>query len=257
MKLSTGRKSITLDVNKYYSFLRLLTMLKDICKDVDIRDGVLRQKSSDGFIILEIDLRYLINDLSIPLAVLSKKIDLLKTFQGQEVVIETTDKIIKISDSLSSFEFRRPSVNYIDNKFIPEDELRNIINIADEDLIMVTPISKTISDRIKVTSKVFEHNSIIIDFSNNIGNISMDKGSKDQNADFVKDISLDHNISGQTVLITTPFILDHDGEIIFKIFTINEKQALSEFKMVLDDINITIYHRSILYIESGAFDDED
>ena len=260
MKRSNSEvKSITLDINKYYSFLRLMSMFKDICKDIDIRDGVIRQKTSDGAALIEIDLTYLINDISVPLVFISKKLDLLKAFQGQEVMIESTDKIIKISDRHSSFEFKKPSPNYIEkqNRFIPADEIQHVINIADEDLILVTSITKTISDRIKTTSKVFEHNAINVSFLNDMGTISMSKDSKDQHVDLVKDIPLEHTILGDTVLSSTPFVIDHDGDIIFKMYGVNEKQALSQFKMIVDDINITIYHRSTLNVEQIAGGDSD
>ena len=252
MKRSNSeKKTVTLDLNKYQSFLRLMSMFKDICKDIDIHGGVIRQKTSDGFALIEIDLSYLINDLSFPLVLIAKKIEALKMFQGQDVTIETTDKIVKISDRYSNFEFKKPSPSYIEkaNKFIPSDEIQHIINIADEDLILVTSITKTISDRIKTTAKVFEHNSISISFSNDIGKISMSKDSKDQHVDFIKDIPLEHNISAESILSSTPFIIDHDGDIIFKMYGVNEKAALSQFKMIVDDINITIYHRSTLNLD--------
>jgi len=260
MKRSNSEvKSVVLDINKYHTFLRLMSMFKDICKDIDIHDGIIRQKTSDGACLIEIDLTYLISDISVPLSFVAKKLDLLKVFLGQEVTIESTDKLIKISDRHSSFEFKKPSSNYIEkaNRYVPADEIQHIINIADEDLILVTLITKTISDRIKTTAKVFEHNSIDISFRNDMGIISMSKDSKDQHVDLVKDIPLEHNVSGDTVLSSTPFMIDHDGDIIFKMYGVNEKQALSQFKMIVDDINMTIYHRSSLNVEQTSGDDDE
>ena len=84
-------RTINLNEEEYNDFLRCLTNLKEICNDVDIRDGVIRQRSNDLTSVFEMNLSPIINDASIPITNLKKKLDLLKTFVGQEVTIEIVE----------------------------------------------------------------------------------------------------------------------------------------------------------------------
>ena len=59
--------SIEIDVEKFSTFLRCLTNLKEICNDVDIRNGVIRQRTSDLTAVFEMDLTSLIQDATIPI----------------------------------------------------------------------------------------------------------------------------------------------------------------------------------------------
>ena len=81
-------QTIVLETEEYNDFLRCLINLREICNDVDIRGGYIRQRSNDLTSIFEMDLTSLIGDSQIPITNLKKKLDLLKTFSGQSVTIE-------------------------------------------------------------------------------------------------------------------------------------------------------------------------
>lgn len=249
-KVSPDVKSIVLDSGKFLSFYRILSIFKDVCPDLDIRDGIIRQKSGNGFAMLELDITPLIEDISLPFISLNEKLELFKPFQGQEITIESSEKFIRISDRYSSLGFRKPATTYIKCKYIPLDEVGNVSNIADEDLIMTLPISKMISDRIKSVSKVFASDAVTVSFKGKTGKIYMIKDSKEQEAVLVKDIPLDIELKAETVMSVTPFIVDHDGDILFRMYGISSKQALTQFRTTIDDINMTIYHRSTLVLEN-------
>ena len=80
---------IEFDSEDFNTFLRCLMNLKEICNDVDIRGGMIRQRTNDLTSVFEMDLTSLITDAAIPITNLKKKLDLLKTFAGQDVALET------------------------------------------------------------------------------------------------------------------------------------------------------------------------
>ena len=81
---------IEFDSEDFNTFLRCLINLKEICNDVDIRSGIIRQRTNDLTSVFEMDLTSIIGDVALPIAGLKKRLDLFKTFTGQNVVCEIT-----------------------------------------------------------------------------------------------------------------------------------------------------------------------
>ena len=80
-----------LTVDGFNEFIRVLTNLKEVCNDADIRDGILRQRSNNHTSVFEVDLRPVFDESNIALTNLKQKLELLKTFQGQEVEVTIED----------------------------------------------------------------------------------------------------------------------------------------------------------------------
>ena len=85
--------TITLEAEQYNDFIRCLTNLKDVCNDVDIRNGIIRQRTNGNVSIFEIDISTIVSDASFAIIDLKQKLDLLKTFQGQDVSIEIIEPV--------------------------------------------------------------------------------------------------------------------------------------------------------------------
>ena len=71
---------MNLDLTKFGELNRCLTIFKDLCNDVEIRNGFIRQKTNDGSVVFEIDLTSLLGDLNIRFSNLKEKLDLFKVF---------------------------------------------------------------------------------------------------------------------------------------------------------------------------------
>ena len=240
-------QQVNLDGERYEELLRCLGILRDICNDADIRDGIMRQKTNDSATVLEIDLSPILEDLNIPLINLKTKLDLLKIFTEQEVEITVNDNgSFSFSDQYSSLNFEGPDLDFIDNKYINEEELASIFPINEDDLILSTDISKVISDRMRVISQGFNVNSIQVKFEGELSALTMQTQSMEQSAKIMGEITTERQLQATSSLINTPFIIDHEGDIVFKMYNYREAICSNLCSTSISDININIYSRSQL-----------
>ena len=104
------------------NIVRSLSLLKDHCNDVTIREGILRQRSNDRVMIFEFNFTPLIGNCNIVLPVFKEQLPLLKALSEKEVTIITTEKAVTFSSQRSMLTFDAPKPAYVDNKFIPTEE---------------------------------------------------------------------------------------------------------------------------------------
>lgn len=249
---------IVLESEEYNDFLKCLFNLKEICNDVDIRNGMIRQRSNDLISVFEMNLTSIINDINIPISNLKKKLDLLKTFTGSSVTIEIeegeseSESYFIISDDQTSIKFLFPSIEFMDNKIMSEEELENIFNLNEEDLILNNQISSLITDRIRVITDNFNTQAIRIDFNNDKASISAATQSKDQLAIFKEDIPMNIDFERQCIsnLSTIPFSIEHDTDLDFKMYKDPDQDiALNKISTELGSVDINIYSRSMIIDE--------
>jgi len=237
-------RQVNLDTVKYEEFLRILLILKDICNDVDIRDGFIRQRSNDSATVFEIDLTSIISDINLPISELKNKLDILKCFTGGEVSISTDDESFMISDQYSLIKIKNPILEFMDNKFLTQEELSRVISPNQEDLIISTQISKKISDRMRVIASSFHINSVQTVFEGEVASISCSTQSKDNFAKFVNDIVSNKELNHSANLVITPFIIDHDGDINFEMFDSGNNVVINTFSTTIGSINLNLYTRA-------------
>jgi hypothetical protein len=246
---------IELDAEDFNSLLRCLTNLRDHCNDVDIRNGFVRQRSNDVTSVFEFDLRSIIGDTSLPISDLKQKLDLLKIFAGQDVEIEVEEgedessSFFTISDEMSSVKFMFPTLQFMDNKFMTNQELESIFNFDDEDLFLSTEMTKVITDRIRVISENFNIKAIQVKFERDKASVVCSTQSKDQFATFTKDIPITIDFEEKHIsnLGTVPFCIDHDTPLNFKMFKVPEQDiSYNKFETELGSVEIKICSRSSL-----------
>ena len=213
-------EQVNLSMENYEQFLRCLSILKDVCNDADIHDGILRQRTNDNANVFEIDMTPIIDTLDIPLVNLKQKLDLLKIFlsqsstQSQTVDITVDDDgNFTFSDEYSSINFQGPELAYMDNRFITEEELEHIFTLNEEDVILQVDVENNISDRMRIIAQSFNVNSTQISMENDVASITMETQGHDQNAKILTDITLEQPMECTSSLTNTPFIIDHDGKI--------------------------------------------
>lgn len=243
---------INLSAEEFDLFYRCLSVFKELCNDIDIRGGIIRQRSNDQSFIFEMDLRPIIRESNIALSDIKQKLDLLKTFSNREVKITLSDTNFKFSDNYSGIKFKLASLQFLDNKFIDETELENVFVFSEEKMIIDYDIPHIISDRIKIVSQSFDVQSVQIEFNEDNALIRSASQAKDQTATFVKDlptnVSLEKSVSHMSA---QQFIIDHDDELNIKMF-LKDKENITLNKIVtaIEDIDITLFSLSaILAIE--------
>ena len=238
------KNQVNLDSAKYEEFLRVLLILKDICNDVDIREGFIRQRTNDCATVFEVDLTSIISNMNLPISELKNKLDIFKCFSGEEVSISTTDDCFIIADQYSMLKIKNPILEFMDNKFINQDELSRVVITNQEDLILSTQISKRISDRMRIIASSFHINSIQAIFEGETANISCSTQSKDNFAKFLNDIITNKELNHSANLVITPFVIDHDGDITFEMFDSGNNVVINSFSTTVGSINLNLYTRA-------------
>lgn len=253
--------TIEMDAENFNYFLRCITNLKEICNDIDIKNGVIRQRSNNLTSVFEMDLTYLspvLAEANIPITNLKKKLDLLKTFAGQNVVIEVvegeteSESYFTVSDDQSSIKFKFPSIEFMDNKYMTEEELENIFKLEEDNIVIDETLTGIITERIKVVTENFNTQSIQVKFDNDTASISAITQSKDQYAKFKSNIASTIDFGGKfsSNLSTIPFSIEHDGDVSFKMYKEeNQNVLLNLIETKLGEIDINIFSRSALIEE--------
>jgi len=248
-------QTINLDAEKFDELLRCLSVLREHCNDADIREGIVRQRANENTSVFEIDLTPLVGDITIPFSGLKQKLDLLKMFSEQEVEItvdvpEGENGSFSFSDQYSVLRFEMPDLDYMDNKFIPEEEMANIFAMNDEDLILSADISSFISDRMRIVSAGFSVNTVQVDVEGEEASIYAKTQSGDQYAKFLEGLVTDKVLQCSSHMVITPFIIDHDGDIAFQMFNVQPNVSANKFSTTIADIDINLYTRSAL-VDTG------
>jgi len=241
---------VKLESGKFSGFLRVLSLLKDICNDCEVRGGILRQRSNDKANIFEMDLRPVIGEMDIIISNLKQKLDLLKCFVDQEVTIDANDSEVCFSDKYSKIKFTNPRLDFLDNKYIPEDDFGRIFTISDQDLLLSFEVESTISERMKIIAQGFNIVSFQVLFDGDSASIVATTTSKDQSANIVNGIPVNQTMKCFSNLVTTPFILEHDQNMTLKMYNVQETVCVNKFEMIVSDVNVIVYGRSQL-IEEG------
>ncbi len=238
-------RTVNLDVEKFKIFMRILSIMKDLCNDADIQRGVVRQRINSLLCLFEIDLTSMIGDLNLPIIDIKKKLDILKIFKDNDVQISTTDDSHLIADESTQIKFLIPYLEFVDNPFIKDEEFNSLFILDPEDLILDVQLNKTITKRIKIITENFDMNNVKISFNGNTASIISTHQSKNQEAVLIDSIPTIKELTGLTHIITTPFIIDHDGDVSLKMYETQEG-CYSKFSTQVSDIIINSYTKSII-----------
>ena len=250
---------IEFESEDFNTLLRCLMNLKEICNDVDIRNGRIRQRTNDLTSVFEMDLTSLITDAAIPITNLKKKLDLLKTFAGEDVVIEIhegeteSESYFIVSDEQSSIRFKFPALEFMDNKYMTEEERDNIFLLNEDELMLHDQLNNVISERIRIITDNFNTQSLQVKFSGDTAMITASTQSKDQTAKFKSNIPTTIEFEGDYIsnLSAVPFCIEHDTDLEFKMHKDpNQNLAYNQIKTDLGSVVIHIYSRAAI-VEDG------
>jgi hypothetical protein len=246
-------RTLNLNQEEYGNLIRCLNNLKEICNDVDIRNGKVCQRSNDRSCIFELDMQNILTDVSMPISDVKKKLDLLKSFMGQDEVkidIHTEEQESEcyfiISDQYSAIKFMFPAMQFIDNSFMAEDEVANILTINEDELLLQVEMTNLITDRIRIFTDNFNSNAIQVMIDEDSATIQTQTQSKDQYATFMKDIPTNITLEACSVnLVTMLFKMEHDTNVIFQMYKDTDKPVtVNKLETDIGDISVKVYSRS-------------
>lgn len=251
------QRVVTLETTEYSDFLSFITNLKDICTDIDIRNGLVRQRSDDKTSVFEIDLSSILPEIDMALTDIKKKLDLLKIFQGQDEVTVTINEngqgYYIFSDGITSIKILSPTLDFIDNKFMSVEELESIFTMNEEDLILEYTIQTMMTERVRVITQTFNTLAIQVNFDGEQASISAATQAKDQFANFVNGIVANVSLEKCSAnLSTIPFSIDYDTNVLFKMYKDQGQDiTLNSFSSTLGSLDIKILTRSSLVMDDA------
>ena len=240
--------NVNLNAEQYGDFLRCITNLREVCNDVDMRNGVIRQRSNDKSTVFEMDLRPLLTEVDMPISDIKKKLELLKTFSGQEVSIGFEDDHFSFTDQFSTIKFQNPTPEYMDNKYISMEELERVFVMDEDELLIYVEMSSIITDRIKIITQTFNTQAIQIIFDGETAQLTAVTQARDQHAKILSDIVTNAVLEKcSSNLSTVPFSIEHDTDVKFKIYKHPSQDVLmNRFATSIADMNVTIYGRAAI-----------
>jgi len=244
--------NLQMTAEKFSEFLRCITNLKEECNDIDIKDGVIRQRSNDKTSIFQIDMTpILTEEVSISISDVKKKLDLLKVFAGQVVNLEINTEgngYFIFSDTFTSLKFMAPAYQFIDNKFMTEAELVAIFNLNEDELILEYEISSMTTERIRVITTGFNIKAIQVEFEGETATIKAGTQAKDQFVKFAEDIPTNVVFDQCSAnLGVIPFSIEHDDQVEFKMYKdANQDISLNTFTTKISECEMIIFTRSSL-----------
>jgi hypothetical protein len=233
-------REVELSVKDFSNFTRCLSLLVDLCTDADIRGGILRQMANGKQYIFEMDLRPLISDCDIPIENLKQQLPVLKGLLNQKVqiTITVTDDHTYFS-GLSTFSFKKPPLHYLDNKFMASEELGFVLE--EDNLVLDHVIKSKISRMMKVTADQFNLFGYRLVFEDEIASITASTSVKTHHCEIESGIPLKKPLEGFLNLVREPFLIDRDGNILFKLYSIGEDRFIAKVTAAIGKVAIDVY----------------
>jgi len=240
--------SIVLDTNQYESLFAAISMIKDQCTDINITNGIIRQRSDTEIVVYDIDVSDLLGDMNLPLVGIKMKADLLKMFVGNdEIEIDSNDDVYSIKDEFSKISFIVPNLQFIENKFVESNELAQMFGFGDRELVFTHNFSQKVCERMRVIANNYEIDAFTIEFNGDTATIKANTEAKDQVAVLASEIPLDIPISDRMCNIaTTLLITEHDSELTFEMYTDGNNILISKVDSSIKGTNYTIHNRTRL-----------
>ena len=100
----------------------------------------------------------------------------------------------------------------------------------------------------KIVSTGFHVNSFQMIFEGETALIKSRTMSKEQTASLIGNILLAEKVAGYSNLVIIPYICDHDGDILCKIYKIRDR-FICKYSMFVGSVPVTIYTRGEIKTE--------
>jgi hypothetical protein len=227
VKMSTS--TLTLTGKQWESFCKVLKGLARTCNDVDINEGIIRQRSNDGAAIFKADLRPFVGGATLTITNLKEKLKTLKMFKSGVTITLAEDEAL-LSDGISSYTIAAPDRNYLDNKFMSQAELESLIPLFSQETFSLirNKIKKLTLKRIRTAVSKLKTNNCKVVFKKHSASLRVEKemgGSKrpESSVRIITEIPLFDPTAGFTQLPSFSFTsFDYDGDMVWELYRADE-----------------------------------
>jgi len=238
--------SIILDSDQYESFYSVISLLKEECNDIDIRDGKICQKSNSHEIIFDIDLSDVLQGINLPFTVIKQKIDLLRMFVGSDnIEIDSDDEKFTFKDEFSKITIIKPNLQFIDNPYVENESLSQLFSWDQQEVLLTKSFSPKICDRVKIISSNYNINRFQLIFNGDDATMIAKTESNDQEAIIAENIPLELEVNNEECsFLITPFIVDHDSDLNFTVYSDGSQILITKVESSIKGIDFTLYCRT-------------
>lgn len=242
---------VTIDKKQWKSFCKALEGLARQCNDVDINDGIIRQRSNDYSAVFEVDLRAIVGGSTFTLTYFEKKLKMLKTLTNR-VTIEPEPEKVVFADGVSSYSIQALNRSYLDNKFMTLQEMDSVFPgvFQETSLLIRNKIEKMIRKRTRVALSKLNANTYKVVFNTHSASLRVEEGigsnKPNLSVNVIRDIPLFQPTTGYTRLSPLPFqSFDCDGDMGWEVYRVG-KNILSKNHGRIGGIIVTTYTRGEL-----------
>jgi hypothetical protein len=137
----------------------------------------------------------------------------------------------------------------MDNKFMSSEEFSNLFTLREEDLVLEHVVTKDITNFMKVTVAQFNIVSFQVHFDGNVASITASTSGKDQYSEIEYGIPTKKPLKGYSNVVITPFLLDRDGGMLFKMYNVQETICINKSTSSIGKIAVDVYGRCQLLEE--------
>jgi len=244
---------ITIQKQNFLKVRNLLSLIKDVCSDADIRGGILRQVSNNKTFLIECDLTSIIGENDLVLTLIKNKLQLLSIFDDgvntdDIKFVEFENKYI-FSDNQSQLRFTvsRDSA-HLDNRFLTVDNKNDLFTYSPQNLIFSYTMTLFTLNKIKIITENLSVDDIAINISNGSASFDIVSFNKLNDATLDKGIftsNLPADKNYKITLSSIPFKLAFDNNIIFNLYKntkdTENKKVICECKTSCSGFDTTLY----------------
>jgi hypothetical protein len=245
--------NFSLTKDQFSNLIRVLSILQDECNDCDIRNGVVRQFNNAINSIFHIELSNFIQTSNIPMSLLKQKIEMFKNFSDEEEIKFNVSEEVEgghfiIAGKHSSLRMDFPKLEYLDNKFMDEEDFaRKIADLKEDNLILSSDINKGICNKIKGISKVFNSEAVKLVFNGKKAGLVSQSAGKDNFIKFITNLDISKDIPKSVGnLYIALFTIDHDDDISLSVHLLNDDLIVAKSSAKVGDIEVDVFARANL-----------
>ena len=127
-----------------------------------------------------------------------------------------------------------------------DEEFSNLFTLKEEDVVLQYVATKDLSNFMKVTAQQFNIVSFQVRFDGNVASITASTPSMEQYSELEYGIPVKKPFEGFSNIVTTPFLLDHDKGMLFKMYNVQESVCINKFTASIWRVTVDVYGRSQL-----------
>ena len=247
--------TITFNRPDFSKMLGTLSIIQDICNDVEIREGIIRAKTNNNKTILDINLTSIFQDKNLLISLLKSRLNLLRTFEvdtniqaegdTNSIILQSDMQKYEFTDCFSKMAFRRPAPKFLDNPYIEDSEFQSLISGCTEDAMIFTyTITPYLKQRLSAICNGFRVDSVKFEFHGDHANLGIETKSKEETSKNTTQIPLLQQIDNKMfTMINMPLTLNIVSDVKISCYKLGGELAMCKSELNHYGIPFVLYSK--------------